>query len=196
MTDPTPHPALTDPALADETAPDRFRVKLETTKGDIVIDVERDWAPLGADRFYNLVRIGYYDEITFFRVIDGFMAQFGISGDPRVSAAWRQARLEDDPVKQSNRRGTISFAMAGPHTRTTQLFINTSDRNVALDGQGFAPFGRVSEGMEAVDALHSGYGEGAPGGRGPSQGEIQRRGNAYLQESFPDLDSIKRASVI
>ncbi len=167
---PTPAPAapsagaaLLDPSRATERAPDRFRVRFETTKGPFVIEVKREWAPRGADRFYNLVRAGYYDDVAFFRVIDGFMVQFGINGDPRVNAAWQGARIPDDPVTQSNRRGMVTYAMAGPDTRTTQLFINFGD-NKGLDGQGFAPFGAVVEGLAVVDSLYSGYGEGAPRG--------------------------------
>jgi len=160
-----------------------------------VIEVTRSWAPRGADRFYNLVRAGYFDDVAFFRVIQGFMVQFGINGDPRVNAVWQQARIPDDPVTQSNRRGAITFATAGPGTRTTQVFINFKD-NAGLDGQGFAPFGRVTEGMAVVDQLYSGYGEGAPQGMGPEQGRAQAEGNAYLRGSFPKLDSIKTARVV
>ena len=138
--------ALLDPSRATERAPARFRVRFETTKGPFVVEVTRAWAPRGADRFYNLVRAGYYDDVAFFRVIEGFMVQFGINGDPRVNAAWQAARIPDDPVTQSNRRGMVTYAMAGPDTRTTQLFINFRD-NKGLDGQGFAPFGGVVEGL-------------------------------------------------
>jgi len=178
-----------------ERAPATFRARFETRKGDFVIEVHRDWAPLGTDRFYNLVRGGYYDGTRFFRVISGFMAQFGIHGDPQVSAAWRGARIPDDPVRQRNTRGAVSFATAGPGTRTTQLFINYGD-NSRLDGIGFAPFGRVVEGMEVVDRLHAGYGEGAPRGRGPDQGRIEAEGNAYLEREFPELDQIRRATIV
>ena len=187
--------ALYNPALAQEKAPGRFRVKFETTRGDFVMEVHRDWAPRGADRFYNLVTLGYYDEVAFFRVIDGFMAQFGIHGDPRVNKAWRDAEFADDPVRQSNMRGYVSFATGGPDTRTTQLFINYSD-NDNLDGMGFSPFAKVVEGMKVVDSLHSAYGEGAPQGRGPSQELIQREGNAYLKRDFGKLDFIKKASLV
>lgn len=190
-----PHPALLNPALANSKAPEQFKVKFETTKGDIVLAVNRTWAPLGADRFYNLVKIGYYNNVAFFRVIDGFMAQFGIHGDPKVNEKWESARIQDDPVKESNIRGAISFATAGPGTRTTQLFINYGD-NSQLDSRGFAPFGKVIQGMEVVDALYKGYGEGAPRGGGPSQGLIQSQGNSYLQAQFPKLDYIKRASLM
>ena len=183
-----------DPAKATAKAPAVFKVKMSTTKGDFVIEVHRDWAPNGADRFYNLVKNGFYDQLRFFRVIDGFMAQFGIHGDPVVSAAWRNARIPDDPVKQSNKKGYITFATAGPGTRTTQLFINFAD-NQALDAQGFAPLGRVVSGMNVVEKLYNGYGEGAPSGRGPEQGRLQMEGNAYLEKSFPKLDYIKTASI-
>jgi len=179
----------------NETAPDVFQARFETSKGDFTIEVHREWAPNGADRFYNLVSNGYYDDVRFFRVLDGFMAQFGISGDPQLSAVWRVLAIPDDPVVQSNTRGYVSYAMAGPNTRTTQIFINFGD-NSALDGQLFAPFGVVVSGMEVVDALHSGYGEGAPRGAGPSQGRIQAEGNAYLESEFPQLDHVLRASII
>jgi peptidyl-prolyl cis-trans isomerase A (cyclophilin A) len=169
-------------------------VKFDTSKGVFVVAVHRDWAPNGADRFYNLVKNGFYDNARFFRVISGFMVQFGISADPKISAVWRQARIKDDPVKQSNGRGLITFATAGPDTRTTQVFINFGD-NHGLDRQGFAPFGQVISGMNVVDALYSGYGEGAPGGNGPEQGRTQQEGNAYLISGFPKLDYIKTATI-
>ncbi len=185
-----------DPAKATAQAPEKFRVQLDTTKGPVVIEVVRAWSPKGADRFYNLVKLGFYTDIAFFRVIDGFMAQFGIHGNPAVSAKWRDAKITDDPVKQSNLRGFVSYAMAGPNTRTTQLFINYADRNRQLDASGFSPFGRVIQGMENIDNLYSGYGEGAPSGRGPNQGLVQTQGNAYLRKSFPNLDYIKSATVV
>lgn len=177
------------------TAPDVFRARFETTAGEFTIEVVREWAPLGADRFYNLVRNGYYDGVRFFRVIEGFMAQFGIHGDPRVSAAWRNERIMDDPVRQTNARGTVSFATSGPNTRTVQLFINFVD-NPQLDPMGFAPIGRVVEGMNVVDRLYSGYGEAAPNGRGPIQERIHTEGNAYLEREFPRLDYIIRATIV
>lgn len=192
---PTPRPLILDPSRATERAPDRFRVRFETTKGTFVVEVTRAWAPRGADRFFNLVKAGYYDDVAFFRVIDGFMAQLGINGDPEVNSVWREARIPDDPVTQSNRRGMVTYAMAGPDTRTTQLFINYRN-NASLDSQGFAPFGRVVEGMSVVDSLHSGYGEGAPRGMGPDQGRAQYEGNAYLRRSFPGLDFVKTARVV
>ncbi len=190
-----PNPGLLDPSEADEQAPETFRVKFETTKGDFVVEVNRSWAPKGADRFYNLVKVGYFDDVAFFRVLDGFMAQFGLHGDPAVNQAWRDTKIPDDPVTQPNQRGYVSFATAGPNTRTTQLFINFGD-NRRLDGMGFAPFGKVVEGMEVVDSLYSGYGEGAPRGRGPNQGLITQQGNDYLQNQFPELDYIERATIM
>jgi len=179
----------------DETrTPDQYTVELDTTKGAIVIDVRREWAPHGADRFYELVQNGYYNDVAFFRVIGGFMAQVGISGDPALNAEWREKRIPDDPVKASNARGTVTFATSGPDSRTTQFFINFTD-NSRLDGMGFAPFGKVKD-MAPVEALYDGYGEGAPRGRGPSQGQLQAMGNAYLRESFPKLDYIKGAKII
>jgi len=190
-------PAFRNPASAAMTvrAPATFRARLETSKGAFVIEVHREWAPLGADRFYNLVTSGYYDGTRVFRVIPGFMAQFGIHGDPQVAAVWRDARIPDDPVRQHNTRGMVSFATAGPGTRTTQLFINYGD-NSRLDGMGFSPFGRVVEGIDVVDRFYAGYGEGAPRGRGPDQGRVQAEGNAYLEREFPELDYVTRATII
>ncbi len=192
---PAYNPMLLTPDALTATAPDVFQARFETSKGDFVIEVHRDWSPNGADRFYNLVANGYYDDVRFFRVIDGFMAQFGIHGDSAVAAAWREARIPDDPVLQSNARGFISYAMGGPGTRTTQVFINFGD-NGRLDEMGFSPFGQVIEGMEVVDQIYSGYGEGAPGGSGPMQGLIQYRGNAYLNDEFPRLDYVVRATIV
>jgi peptidyl-prolyl cis-trans isomerase A (cyclophilin A) len=151
-------------------------------------------APQGADRFYNLVRNGFFDDVRFFRVISGFMVQFGISGNPALSAKWRDADIRDDRVTQSNKRGMITFATAGPNTRTTQVFINFAD-NSMLDGQGFAPFGKVETGMNVVDALYAGYGEGAPRGAGPDQTRLQMEGNAYLAKDFPRMDYVKKATI-
>jgi peptidyl-prolyl cis-trans isomerase A (cyclophilin A) len=182
-------------ASMTQTAPATFRVKFQTGQGDFVVEAQRDWAPIGVDRFYNLVKNGFYDGTCFFRVISGFMAQFGIHGDPKVAAAWRQERIQDDPVKQSNKRGYISYATAGPGTRTTQLFINYAD-NSQLDKMGFAPIGRVVEGLAVVDRLYAGYGEGAPQGKGPNQGRIQMEGNDYLTKNFPQLDCITKATIV
>jgi peptidyl-prolyl cis-trans isomerase A (cyclophilin A) len=186
---------LSDPASLNEKAPAVYQAKFDTSKGSFVIEVHRDWASNGADRFYNLVKNGFYNDARFFRVLEGFMAQFGINVNPEISAVWRDANIKDDPVKQSNSRGTVTFATAGPNTRTTQVFINFAD-NAALDGQGFSPFGKVVSGMDVVDSLYGGYGEGAPNGEGPDQGRLQAYGNAYLQKSFPKLDYIKTATIV
>jgi peptidyl-prolyl cis-trans isomerase A (cyclophilin A) len=185
---------LRNPAALKEQAPATFKANFATSAGSFVIEVHRDWAPIGADRFYNLVKNGFYDDIRFYRVIPKFMAQFGIHGNPTIAKAWVAARIQDDPVKQSNRRGFVTFATGGPNTRTTQVFINFRD-NVALDKQGFAPFGEVTSGMNVVDRLFSGYGEGAPDGKGPSQPRVQAEGNVYLNKDFPKLDSIKAATI-
>jgi cyclophilin family peptidyl-prolyl cis-trans isomerase len=187
--------AFADPAKLTAKAPETFKAQFNTTKGKFVIEVTRSLAPNGADRFYNLVRSGYFTDIAFFRVVPGFMCQFGINGDPNISAKWREATIPDDPVKGSNTRGTITFATAGPNTRTTQLFINFGD-NTGLDGQGFAPFGKVVEGMDVVDKINGEYGDGAPYGHGPDQGRIQKEGNAYLKKDFPNLDYIKSAAIL
>jgi peptidyl-prolyl cis-trans isomerase A (cyclophilin A) len=185
---------LANPAALNEQAPATYKVQFDTSKGPFVIEAHRDWAPNGADRFYNLVKNGFYDNDRFFRVVTGFMVQFGINGDPKLSSVWREARIKDDPVKQSNGRGMITFATAGPNTRTTQVFINFAD-NSMLDNQGFAPFGKVVSGMNVVDALYSDYGEGAPRGRGPAQDRIQREGNAYLTAEFANMDYVKKATI-
>lgn len=187
---------LMNPAKLTEKAPDVYQAKFDTSRGTFVIEVKREWAPNGADRFFNLVKNGYYDNCRFFRVISGFMVQFGINGDPALNKAWREARIPDDPVKQSNTRGMVTFATGGPNTRTSQVFINFVDRNSFLDGQGFSPFGKVVEGMDVVDALYAEYGEGAPSGRGPEQGRLQMEGNAYLEKSFPKLDFVKSATIV
>ena len=171
------------------TAPDRYQVRFETSAGAFVVDVTRAWAPRGADRLYNLVRQGFFDGTRFFRVVPGFVVQFGLSGDPAVSARWGDAPNADDPVAQSNARGTLTFATGGPNTRTTQLFINYAD-NRRLDGMGFAPLGLVVEGMDVVDRIHAGYGEA------PDQGLIESRGTEYLASQFPQLDSIARATIV
>jgi peptidyl-prolyl cis-trans isomerase A (cyclophilin A) len=186
--------SLSNPASLTEKAPAVYKAKFDTSKGTFVIEVHRAWAPRGADRFYNLVKNGFYDNVRFFRVLSGFMAQFGINGDPALMAKWRVARIPDDPVKESNTRGTVSFATAGPGTRTTQVFINYGD-NSSLDRMGFAPFGKVVSGMKIVDALYAGYGEGAPQGSGPDQNRIQTEGNAYLTRDFKKLDYVKKATI-
>lgn len=190
-----PNPALLDPSLATEKAPDLYRVKMETTAGNLIIEVHREWAPLGADRFYNLVKIGYFSDVAFFRVIAGFMAQAGFHGNPAVSQVWLKSRIKDDPVTQSNLQGMVTFANGGPNTRSAQIFINYGD-NSYLDNSGFAPFGKVVEGFESVSELYSGYGEGQPKGKGPAQGKIYSLGNDYLEAEFPELDYITRASIV
>lgn len=180
---------------ADPASPDSFRVKFETTKGNFTVEVVRAWAPKGADRFYRLVNEGYFKNVRFFRVLPGFMAQFGLSGDPALNAKFDTMRIADDPVTQSNKRGMLTFATAGPNTRSNQFFINYAD-NASLDVQGFSPIGRVIDGMKVVDAMYSGYGEGAPNGSGPSQDSITQEGNKYLQRAFPKLDYIKSATIV
>jgi peptidyl-prolyl cis-trans isomerase A (cyclophilin A) len=186
--------ALMDPSALNEQAPDQYTVTFETSKGSFAIEVTRAWSPLGADRFYNLVKNGFYDKARFFRVVPNFVVQWGLPADPKIGAAWREARIKDDEVKESNLKGYITFAMAGPNTRTTQVFLNLRD-NARLDGMGFSPFGKVVEGWELVEQLYSGYGEGAPRGRGPNQGTIMQKGNAYLEADFPELDYIKSTKV-
>jgi len=188
-------PALLRPSSLRATAPGEYQAKFETTQGDFIVQVTRAWAPVGADRFYNLVRNHFYDGASFFRVLPGFVVQFGLSPYPQLSRVWADANIKDDPVVQSNHRGFLTYAMAGPNTRTTQIFINLGN-NERLDGMGFAAFGAITDGMEVVDKLYSGYGEGAPDGRGPSQELIQTRGRAYLQQGFPRLDSIKTATIV
>ena len=187
-----------NPALWTKQAPAEYRAKLTTTKGDIVIDVHRDWAPRGADRFYNMVRSGYLNDASFYRVVPNFIVQFGAAASPKVEAAWNtpNMKLRDDPVKQSNKRGTITFATSGPNSRTTEMFINLRD-NANLNAMGFAPFGEVVQGMEVVDQLYSGYGDMQEmQGRGPSQTRVQTQGKAYLDKQFPQLDSIKSATIM
>jgi cyclophilin family peptidyl-prolyl cis-trans isomerase len=183
------------PVAATAAAPDSFLVAFQTNKGRIVVQAVRAWAPKGVDRFYALVNDHFYDGVKFFRVLPDFMAQFGISGDPAKAKAWIDRNIPDDPVVQSNRRGFVTYATGGPDTRTTQLFINKRD-NPRLDGMGFAPIGKVVAGMDAVDKLYMGYGEGAPGGNGPMQDRIQGEGNKYLNRYFPKLDSIVTARVV
>jgi homoserine O-acetyltransferase len=181
----------------DRRAPDQFEVRLDTSKGQIVIEVHRDWAPRGADRFYTLVESGYYDDSRFFRVIAGQWAQFGINGDPKVASAWRSRTIPDDPRRASNTRGTVAFAFAVPNGRTTQVFINLRDNMPTHDAEPFAPFGRVTGGMDVADALNAEYGESAGSGiRSGSQGPLFEGGNAYLDREFPRLDRIVRARVV
>jgi peptidyl-prolyl cis-trans isomerase A (cyclophilin A) len=189
-----PESLLMNPREATEQSPPKYKINFETSKGPFVVEVERDWAPRGADRLYNLVKIGYFTDVAFFRAIDGFMVQFGINGDPKVNQAWRMAHIKDDPVRKSNTKGMLTFATSGADSRTTQLFINYGN-NAGLDGQGFSPVGQVVQGMSVVDGLYKGYGEGAPSGRGPDQGRIQSQGNVYLQADFPKMDYITKAEI-
>jgi peptidyl-prolyl cis-trans isomerase A (cyclophilin A) len=183
---------LMKPEQLTETAPEKYKVKFDTSKGEFIVDVTRAWTPAGADRFYNLVKNGFYNNVRFFRVIEGFMVQFGINGDPKINNVLRMARIKDDPVKQSNTRGYITFAKTGePNSRTTQVFINFGD-NSRLDKDGFAPFGKVSKGMDIVDSLYAGYG-GTPS---DSQPRIQAEGNAFLEKTFPKLDYVKTATIM
>ncbi len=186
--------SLLQPETLKAKAPEKFRVKFVTTKGPFVVEVTRAWAPLGADRFYNLVKHGFFTDASFFRVVPNFVVQFGLSANPQVSMAWTEARIPDDPVTQSNTRGTLTFATAGRNTRTTQLFINLKD-NTRLDQMHFSPFGKVIEGMTVVDKLYSGYGDAPPGGSGPDQSRITNEGKTYLDKEFPKLDSIKTATI-
>jgi len=179
----------------DPAAPAEFKVKLETSKGDLVLKVTRDWAPKGADHFHALVKAGYYDDCRFYRVLPKYIAQAGINGTPETAAKWKELPIDDDPVKEKNLRGRVTFAKGGPNSRTTNIFINLKDSS-SLDSQGFAPFAEVVEGLEIADQLYSGYGDGAPKGRGPSQRKIYALGNAYLQKDFKDLDFIKTAKIV
>ena len=182
---------LRTPSQLTEKAPETFKAKFDTSKGVIVIEAHRDWAPLGADRFYNLVKNGFYDGCRFFRVLDGFMAQVGMNGDPSIQRAWGNANFRDDPVKGSNKRGYVTFAKASaPNSRSTQFFINYGD-NSRLDADGFAPFGQVVTGMDLVDMLYKGYGSSNV----PDQGRITAEGNAYLMKEYPKLDYIKKATI-
>jgi peptidyl-prolyl cis-trans isomerase A (cyclophilin A) len=187
-----PSEALLDPYAETEPAPATFRVRFQTTKGDVVVEFTREWAPHGVDRVHHLVRIGYFDDCALFRVLPGFVAQFGIHGEPDVSAVWTNARIEVDPVKVSNERGMVTFAMIGsigPSSRTTQLFFNLKD-NASLDKQGFAPVGKVVEGMEVVDKFHSGYGNDV------DQRAMRSLGNRYLRRDFPEMDFIEKATIV
>jgi cyclophilin family peptidyl-prolyl cis-trans isomerase len=181
--------AASGPSEAAAPAPDSFRVAFETTRGPFVVDVTRAWSPRGADRFHQLVTAGYFTDVAFFRVLPGFVAQFGMHGDPNVNRRWDSKPILDDPVVQSNKRGTIVFATSGPNTRGNQFFINYAD-NARLDGMGFSPFGRVVEGMSVVDSIYSGYREA------PDQARITTDGNAYLKREFPQLDYIKSARIV
>jgi peptidyl-prolyl cis-trans isomerase A (cyclophilin A) len=190
--------AMPQPRERGIVAPDSFRVAFETSRGRFDAVAHRAWAPIGVDRFYDLVRRRYYDDARIFRVVPGFVAQFGLSGDPRVAEAWRTRSIPDDPVRQSNRRGRVSFARGAPNTRTVQLYVNLRDnpRLDTLNGFGFPPIAEVVSGMDVVDSLYAGYGEGPPRGRGPAQDSIRAQGNDYLRRAFPRLDFIQRARVV
>ena len=192
LSTPAPPPALLHPAALHAKAPATYGVKFTTTKGTFVVTVHRSWAPRGADRFYNLVRARFYDGNEFFRVVKGFVVQFGISGFPSVSTAWQNANIKDDPVQASNTVGTITYADAGPNTRTTQVFINLGNNAANLDGQGFAPFGRVTAGMAVVNELYGGYDDRPTN----LQGAIASQGNSFLKKRFPKLDSVIRARIV
>lgn len=180
----------------DKEAPDIARVRMETSKGDFVIELHRAWAPIGVDRFYNLVRMGFYDDSRFYRVRKDFIVQFGIAGKPEVAQVWEKVEINDDPVVESNKRGYISFAMTGPNTRTTQVYINLSD-NTELDEQGFAPLGYVVEGMGVVDSLYSGYDDNSGGGmRRGKQQKLFELGNTYLDNEFPNLDKLMDTEIL
>ncbi len=183
---------LKDPAKLKAKAPEKFKAQFDTTKGVIVIEVTRAWSPNGADRFYNLVKNGFFDGVKFFRVVPNFVVQFGIHGDPSLASKWLESNIQDDPVKESNKRGFLTYAKSNaPNSRSTQLFINLQD-NTRLDGMGFSPFGRVVKGMDVVDKLYGGYGEDLT----QLQGEIAAKGNAYLEKTWPKLDGIKKATIV
>jgi len=185
---PFPHP---------HRSPDRFRVKIETTAGNFVIEVHRAWSPHGADRFYQLVRDGYYSDSRFFRVVPGRWVQFGISGDPRIAQEWRHRAIPDDPLVQHNTPGFVAFANTGPNTRCTQVYIDTGDNSRIDKEAGFAPFGKVVQGMDIVNRLYGGYGEHSGGGmRAGHQDEIFAGGNAYLDREYPKLDRLIRATIV
>jgi peptidyl-prolyl cis-trans isomerase A (cyclophilin A) len=185
------HRSLLDPSSLNQKAPATFKARFTTTKGDFVVEVTRAWAPIGADRFYNLVKNGFYNNCVLFRVVPGFVVQFGISGDPKISAPWAHANIPDDPVTQSNKEGSITYATAGPNTRTTQVFLNLGD-NSRLDGQGFAPFGQVVEGMDVIEKFDGEYDDQPTN----AQDQIQAKGNAFLKSTYPNLDSIKTAVIV
>ena len=187
--------ACSKPAAKPVVVPEVYRVKFETSKGDFVVEVTRAWAPRGADRFHELLRMRYFDESRFFRVLPGFIAQFGINKDFNVHATWRELVIADDPQKEKNLRGTLAFAQSGPNTRATEVFINLKD-NPDLDDDRFVPFGKVVEGMDVVDSLYSGYGELGPKGKGPDAGRAENEANEYIVPRFPNLDYIKHAKFV
>ncbi len=189
-----PSSPLLTPGDLTEIAPETYRVRFETSVGAIVVQVNKAWSPNGADRFYNLVKNGYYDDTRFYRVVEGFMAQFGLKGVNAIDQAWRDATFPDDPFTQSNRRGTITFAHAGPDTRTTQVFFNFKD-NAHLDESGFTPFGEIVEGLDVLDKVYSGYGELPPAGKGPDYATAWVQGNKYLDENFPEMTKVVSATL-
>lgn len=193
----SPEPAKKEsaPPKTAEKPPEVYNVKLDTSKGPVTIEVRREWAPRGADHFYALVKTGFYDNARFFRVVRNFVVQFGIAADPKTQQLWANISLPDDPVREHNRLGTVTFATRGPNTRTTQVFINLRDNSQALDGQGFSPFGKVTEGMDVVDSFYNSYGDMPPMGQGPDPNLIQTQGNAYLESRFPRLDYIRKATI-
>jgi peptidyl-prolyl cis-trans isomerase A (cyclophilin A) len=193
----SPEPAKKEAAAVakNEQAPEVYQVNLDTSKGPVVIEVHRAWAPIGADHFYSLVKTGFFDGARFFRVVRNFVVQFGINGDPQTNRLWTTVSLPDDPVKEHNTRGTITYATRGPNTRTTQVFINLKDNRGSLDSTGFAPFGKVTTGMDVVDSFYNSYGDMPPRGQGPDPSQIQVQGNEYLQIHFPRLDYIKKATI-
>jgi peptidyl-prolyl cis-trans isomerase A (cyclophilin A) len=191
----SPEPEKKEPPKLAEKPPEVYTVTLDTSKGPVKIEVRREWAPKGADHFYELVKTGFYDNARFFRVVRNFVVQFGIAADPKVQQLWANGSLTDDPVIEHNRRGTVTYASRGPNTRTTQIFINLRDNSQSLDGQHFSPFGKVVEGMDAVDAFYNSYGDMPPGGQGPDPSLIQTQGQPYLDSHFPRLDYIKKATI-
>jgi peptidyl-prolyl cis-trans isomerase A (cyclophilin A) len=189
-----PASPLLTPEELTEAAPATYRVRFETSVGTIVVQVNKAWSPNGADRFYNLVKNGYYDDTRFYRVVEGFMAQFGLKGVNAIDQAWRNASFPDDPFTRSNGRGTITFAHAGANTRTTQVFFNFKD-NTHLDPSGFTPFGEVVEGLDVMDRIYSGYGELPPAGKGPDYGKAWVQGNKYLDQDFPEMTKVISATL-
>jgi len=192
----SPEPKKEARRAAPERPPEVYRVRFETTKGVFEVEVTRAWAPHGADHFFDLVKTGYYDGNRFYRVVRNFVAQWGISSDPNLARIWSQANIPDDPVKQSNKKGTITYAQTTPGSRTTQVFINLKDNSAALDKNGFAPFGKVVSGMEVVESLYNSYGDLAPRGGGPDPKLMETQGNTYLENRFPRLDKITKATVV
>lgn len=180
----------------DEKAPDVFQVDFDSSKGKVVVEIHRDWAPNGVDHFYNLVKTGFFDGSRFYRTIRNFVAQFGIAGDPKTNALWASGNIPDDLVRQSNVTGTLTYAATGmPNSRSTQLFFNLRDNGASLDKQGFAPIGKVITGLDVVESFYTGYGEMPPNGEGPDPQKIASQGNAYLESQFPRLDFIKKATI-